>query len=132
MKKANRGANGNTGSKWISKAARLAIYIRDGFTCLYCGRCLRNAPRNEITLDHLDPRSVITCPRARRNPRRLVTACVRCNSSRQDKPWREFAPGGAISRILKHVRRPLNLVLARSILRGEVPEIELQRWAAQS
>lgn len=126
-KNPNRGANsqhGNQGSKWISKPARLAIYIRDGFACQYCGRDLRDAPAREVTLDHLDPRCEVTCPAARRNPKRLVTACLRCNSSRQDKPWLDFATGGAIDRIRKTVRRTLNLDLARSILRGDTNPAE--------
>lgn len=125
----NRGANAkrtnNQGSKWISKAARLAIYIRDGFECQYCGRDLREAPAAQVTLDHLDPRSGTMCPAERRNPRRLVTACLRCNSSRQDKPWTEFATGGAIDRIRATVRRRLNLDLARAILRGDTHPSEV-------
>jgi len=119
-KNANRGANarGGQGSKWISKAARLALYIRDGFACAYCGRDLREAPAREVTLDHLDPRVSVLCPRERRNPARLVTACLRCNSSRKDRPWTEFATGGAVDRIRRQVRRKLNLDLARSILNG--------------
>lgn len=125
----NRGANAlrtnNQGSKWISKSARLAIYIRDGFSCQYCGRDLREEGPSQLTLDHLDPRSEITCPKARRNPKRLILACLRCNSSRQDKPWLDFATGGAIDRIRKTVRRNLNLELARAILRGEVHPAEV-------
>lgn len=126
----NRGANAkrtnNQGSKWISKPARLAIYIRDGFACQYCGRDLRDAPVREVTLDHLDPRSGTMCPKERRNPARLITCCLRCNSSRQDKPWTEFATGGAVDRIRRAVRRKLNLPLARAILRGDTNPAEVR------
>lgn len=126
-KNPNRGANAknNQGSKWISKVVRLAIYIRDGFECQYCGRDLRNCPACEVTLDHLDPRSTELCPIKRRNPRRLVTACRSCNSSRQDKVWFTFATGGAVERIRLTVRRDLNLDLARAILRGETNPAEV-------
>lgn len=124
----NRGANAkhtnNQGSKWISKVSRLAIYIRDGFECQYCGRDLRDAPAAEVTLDHLDPRASTLCPVARRNPKRLVTACRRCNSSRQDTPWTEYATGGAVDRIRRTVRRSLNLDLARAIVRGDTHPLE--------
>lgn len=132
MKSPNRGANARNkqGSKWISKPARLAIYIRDGFTCLYCGRDLRNAKREEITLDHLDPRCSTLCPRARRDPKRLITACRSCNSSRQDTPWLEYATGGAVERIRRHVRRSLNLALARDILAGRVSTADFFSQAA--
>lgn len=133
-KNPNRGANAkhtnNQGSKWISKLARRAIYLRDGFACQYCGRDLHAAPAEEVTLDHLDPRASTLCPDARRNPRRLVTACRRCNSSRQDKPWTQFATGGAIDRIRRTVRRPLNLDLARALLNGSVSWGEIVTEAA--
>ena len=134
-KNPNRGANAkrtnNQGSKWISKAARLAIYLRDGFACCYCGKDLREAQCNkagncDITLDHLDPRSSELCPTARRNPKRLVTACRKCNSTRQDQPWRQYATGGAIARIERQVRKPLNLTLARALLKGEARNDELE------
>lgn len=132
-KNPNRGANSrkeggkaSQGSKWITKAARLAIYIRDGFTCTYCGTDLRDAAPADITLDHLDPRCSQLCPKERRNPRRLVTACRRCNSSRQDKPWRQYATGGAVARITAAVRRPLNLDLARAILAGRAGDPRLE------
>jgi 5-methylcytosine-specific restriction endonuclease McrA len=127
-KNPNRGANakGNQGSKWISKAARLAIYIRDGFSCAYCGADLRDAARDEITLDHLDPRCTTLTAAERRDPRRLVTACRRCNSQRQDKPWTQYATGGAIDRIRRQVRRSLNIDLARALLAGRAGNPELE------
>lgn len=105
-------------SDWLTKALRLAIYIRDEFTCAYCGTCLRDARPFDITLDHLDPRSTTLAPAARRNPKRLVTACRSCNSSRRATPWRQFATGGAILRIERLVARQVNLPLARAILAG--------------
>lgn len=94
-------------SKWISKIDRLAIYLRDEFTCQYCGTNLHGCRPFDITLDHLDPRSETSCPKERRNPARLVTACRSCNSSRQDKPWTEYATGGAVIRIRATIRRSM-------------------------
>ena len=48
------GANGTHGSKWIRKDKRLAIYLRDGFMCCYCGKDLHHAKPEEMGLDHLD------------------------------------------------------------------------------
>lgn len=87
MRPVNRGANGNQGSKWITKVKCLAIYLRDGFHCVWCWRDLHGAAPAEITLDHLSTR-IGSTPHRETN---LVTACRRCNSRRKDMPWREFA-----------------------------------------
>lgn len=129
-KNPNRGANGNQGSKWITKERRFAIYLRDGFGCAYCGRDLRDARPAEITLDHLDTRADLDKRRSAGLPlhptNRLVTACLKCNSGRQDKPWREFATPGAVARIVRQVRRKLNMDMARALLAGRAtnPDVE--------
>lgn len=113
------------GSSWIRKERRLALYIRDDFTCGYCGRDLRNASPREVTLDHLLPRSA----GGDNESTNLVTACLRCNSSRQDKPWADFATGGAVDRISQLRYAPVNLELAKSIIAGRVgdPVVESER-----
>ncbi len=68
---------------WIHKAVRLAIYLRDGFTCVYCLRDLHDANPFDVTLDHLMPRSL----GGTHETTNLVTACRSCNSSRQAKDW---------------------------------------------
>lgn len=95
----------HTGSKWIRPAKRFAIYLRDGFCCQYCGTDLEGAAAEEVTLDHLVPR-IKGGSNAENN---LVTACRSCNSSRQDRPWRQYAPGGAVERIRRTVRRKLDV-----------------------
>jgi 5-methylcytosine-specific restriction endonuclease McrA len=52
---------------------RLRIFVRDRFRCQYCGE--RRAA-NELTLDHITPRS----REGRSTPENLATACVRCNT----------------------------------------------------
>ena len=100
------------GSRWLRPEKRLAIYIRDGFQCAYCGRSLKGATPAEVTLDHLLPRVAGGGNEATN----LITACRACNSSRQDKPWIDFAPGGARDRIEQLRNAPLNLALAKAIL----------------
>lgn len=113
------------GGKWIRPEKRLAIYIRDNFTCLYCGRILKDASSREVTLDHLVPRS----DGGNNEATNLVTACLSCNSSRQDRPWMDYATGGAIERIQTLRGRMLNLSLAKALImdRAGNPEVEAQR-----
>ena len=70
--------NNNNGSKWIRPDKRLAIYLRDGFTCAYCGSSgvLDRVP---LTLDHLQPRELGGTNEATN----LICACRDCNSNRR-------------------------------------------------
>lgn len=67
------------GSKWIRKDKRLAIYLRDGMACAYCGKGVEESGA-PLTLDHLLP-----CSKGGGNHEgNLVTCCLSCNSRRQD------------------------------------------------
>lgn len=111
------------GSKWIQPVRRLAIYLRDGFLCQYCGRDLHSASRRDVTLDHLKPQ----CRGGGHESSNLVTACLTCNSRRQHKTWYKFCAPGAVERILKNRRKSLRKYtkLAESIIKGEVPLVEV-------
>lgn len=71
------------GSKWIRPEKRLAIYARDGFACVFCG-----ADEGEcvLTLDHVTPREMGGTHAADN----LVTACLSCNSAKQDSTMRAW------------------------------------------
>lgn len=61
-----------------SGAKRLRIYMRDKYRCQYCGD---RKPVNELTLDHILPRS-----RGGDNSAvNIVTACVACNTRKGDR-----------------------------------------------
>ena len=107
---------------WIRPAKRLAIYVRDSFRCLYCGRDLRHAAPADVTLDHLLPRSASGL----NEPTNLVTACRSCNSARGAKPWADYATGGSADRIEQLRREPLNMELARSLIAGTAGDTELE------
>ena len=112
------------GGKWIRPERRLAIHLRDDFTCAYCGRHLKNDRPGDVTLDHLVPR----CYGGKNDSGNLVTACKRCNSSRQEKPWQDYATGGAIHRILGLVQMPVNLELAKALIAGTAGDaVETER-----
>jgi 5-methylcytosine-specific restriction endonuclease McrA len=102
------------GGKWIRPEKRLAIYIRDDFQCCYCGASLKNAEPCNVTLDHL----VCRVYGGSNDATNLITACKSCNSSRQDKPWVDYATGGARDRIETRRHQPLNLALAKAIING--------------
>ena len=56
---------------------RLRIYVRDKFTCQYCGK--RRA--DELTLDHITPRA----QDGHSTPENLVAACVACNNRKGNR-----------------------------------------------
>jgi 5-methylcytosine-specific restriction endonuclease McrA len=61
-----------------SGAKRMRIYMRDKFRCQYCGE---KKPGNELTLDHILPRS----RGGDNSPVNIVTACVPCNTRKGDR-----------------------------------------------
>lgn len=103
-------ANYNGGS-WIRREKRLAIYIRDGFTCMCCGTDLRNASPRGIALDHLRTKGKGGCNESWN----LMTICLTCNSRRGSKQWTKFYPPGSHDRVRRHRRRALNMALATAL-----------------
>jgi CRISPR/Cas system Type II protein with McrA/HNH and RuvC-like nuclease domain len=97
------------GSKWISRQLRLAIYHRDGCSCVYCGESLGDEV--ELTLDHIIPRSV----KVDNTPSNLVTACRQCNTVRGDRDFAEFVVAVAmlnkvtVQQVMGHIEKQLAL-----------------------
>lgn len=87
--------NGTHGMNWIRKERRLAIYIRDGLACCYCGASVEE-DGVKLTLDHLVPRS----KDGSNGNANLITCCHRCNSSRGNRRWQSFAED--VARYLDH------------------------------
>lgn len=111
------------GSKWIRQTTRLAIYLRDGMSCAYCGHAVEEGER--LSLDHLVP-----CVRGGSNaPRNLVTCCSHCNSARGSRPLRTWCravssyTGEAADEIERRVRR----LSRRALPRDEAREITARR-----
>ncbi len=82
------------GMNWITPKKRLAIYLRDGLACCYCGDSVEQGAK--LTLDHL----VCHCNGGTNAETNLVTCCHKCNSSRGSRPWRAFA--GKVAAYLNH------------------------------
>lgn len=100
--------------RWIRVDKRLAIYLRDGFTCLLCGKYLHGADPRDVTLDHVKAR-IAGGTNVERN---LFTCCRSCNSARQHKRLCAFASPTALKIIRRNVRRDLKryLALARELI----------------
>jgi hypothetical protein len=101
------------GMNWVRQEKRLALYLRDGLSCAYCGASVEDGAR--LTLDHIRPHS-----RGGSNAAaNLVTCCQRCNSSRADRPVAAFARacadylnhGVTADEIVQHVQRTRRRVL---------------------
>ena len=62
----------------IIVVSRKNVYIRDGYTCLYCGR---KFAADKLTLDHIVPRS----RGGKSRWENLATACADCNRRKGDQ-----------------------------------------------
>jgi len=93
--------------RWIRKDKRLAIYLRDGFTC---GICLGEFAPHLLTLDHVRPRK-----KGGTNEATNLYACCRaCNFSRQDRPLARAASPEALQRLRAVRRRKLDQYLSQA------------------
>ncbi|GMV18354.1 MAG: hypothetical protein AMXMBFR56_65780 [Polyangiaceae bacterium] len=107
------------GSKWCRPSTRLAIYHRDGFCCVYCGRGAEEGV--QLTLDH-----IVACELGGTNEAsNLVTACLSCNSAKQHKTMRAWFQAlrdqgvntnGLALRVRRHAARKLNREAGRALL----------------
>ena len=84
--------------------SRKNIYIRDGFTCQYCGDVLS---ARDLTLDHVTPKSRSGLSRWEN----LVACCPGCNHRKGDR-----TPAEAGMQLLR-VPRPLTIHTSRGMLR---------------
>lgn len=106
-------------SGWIKKDRRLAIYLRDRFTCIYCLKDLHDAKPFDISLDHVKPHTGDEKPNHHES--NLVTACRSCNCSRGDKPLARFCGPETRKHIKRNTKRSLAPYrsLAKALLSGE-------------
>lgn len=105
---------------WIRPAKRLAIYLRDGMACCWCGESVEDGVK--LTLDHLIPYS----KGGTNGETNLVTCCSTCNSSRGNRSMAGFARVVAAYRsqaaadILAHIGRTrarvLNVPAAQALM----------------
>lgn len=110
------------GMNWIRPEKRLAIYLRDGLACCYCGDAIEQGAT--LTLDH-----IVAHSRGGRNEAaNLVTCCKRCNGARGNRSWKAFAakvagylnhgvtPEAIILHITTTRRRPVDVPAAKNLI----------------
>jgi HNH endonuclease len=119
------------GMNWIRQEKRLALYLRDGLACTYCGVGVEQGAI--LTLDHVKPYSVGGSNEASN----LVTACGRCNSSRGARTMKAWSAAVAIylnhgvtaaeiiARVKASTRRPFDVNAAKEMiaLRGSAARV---------
>lgn len=89
------------------KFNRRNIFLRDNFTCQYCGR---KAPKDELTIDHIIPRS-----RGGKSIwENVVIACMDCNSLKGG-----FLPWEVGLSLKKQPKKPHWLVTCRRFITPE-------------
>lgn len=107
------------GSSWVRKEKRLALYHRDGFSCIYCGESADDGAA--LSLDHVTPRELGGTHEATN----LITSCVSCNSSRRDLSLRAFFvilrdkgidTTGLAAKIRRQTRKSLDMKAGRALL----------------
>jgi len=73
------------GMNWITQQKRLAIYLRDGAACCWCGATVEDGVK--LSLDHIVPHS----KKGTNDATNLITCCKRCNDSRGARSAKRFA-----------------------------------------
>lgn len=94
------------GMNWLRQEKRLAIYLRDGMACVWCGFAVEEGAK--LTIDHLKPH----VKEGSNHETNLVTACAHCNNSRGARAQSIFARvvagyvnhGVTAEQVLGHVR----------------------------
>ena len=103
-KKPSRRANGGQGMRWCRSERRLALYLRDGLACVWCGSTIESGAT--LTLDHIIPYAAGggTWGNGGNENSNLLTACRRCNSSRGRRTIEDFAQ--SVAGYVNHGVRP--------------------------
>jgi HNH endonuclease len=105
----------NQGMNWIRPEKRLAIYLRDGLSCAYCGCNVEDGAK--LTLDHL----VAHSKGGSNEPTNLITCCHRCNSGRGNRSWRKFA--GNVAQYINHGVTAVEIISHIGRTRKRVPDV---------
>jgi len=112
------------GMNWIRQEKRLAIYLRDGLSCCYCGASVENG--TQLSLDHVKPHS----KGGSNHADNLVTCCCRCNSSRGNRAMATFA--GSVAGYVNHGVTKAEIVAhVNACRRRDMPTAEAKAMIAR-
>jgi 5-methylcytosine-specific restriction endonuclease McrA len=101
------------GMNWIRQEKRLAIYIRDHFSCLYCGTGIEDDDGIRLALDHVKHWGG-------NDASNLVTSCMSCNSSKKCWSLKSFLKKlPHPERVLKRVERALATPIAELLVQAK-------------
>lgn len=112
-----------TGMNWIRQEKRLAIYLRDGLSCVYCGATIEDGA---LTLDHVRP----IAKGGTNVASNLVTSCKHCNSARGKQSIARFASPEVARRIRRQTRRALPMAQAKELIAVRGSANKALRFAA--
>jgi hypothetical protein len=125
------------GFRWVRLSLRLAVYARDGWTCLWCLRPVSWAPGRgrwsdcrpaAASLDHLRPKSA----GGQNHHGNLVTLCVGCNARKRDLPPDASLPADVHDRCLAAVASPVDRRLGCLLAEELCPRwVERERESAR-
>jgi hypothetical protein len=113
------------GMNWIKKPKRLALYLRDGMACTWCGAKAEDGAK--LTLDHLVPHSHGGSNEADN----VTTTCHTCNSARGNRDVNAFAkdvaqfldhdvtPHDVLDHIKTSVTRPYDVQRGKDLLQDK-------------
>ena len=105
-RRGNKFTPAGEGGSWCRPDKRLAIHLRDGLCCLYCGKGIEDGAR--LQLDHY----IRVQDGGSNDSSNLVTACAFCNNSKSNdriRRWyRRLRERGIDTNVVgRHVRRNL-------------------------
>lgn len=112
------------GNNWIRRDKRLAIYLRDNFRCVYCGKNLARCAAKLRTLDHVIP----VTKNGTNEADNLCTACKKCNDAKGDRTAWEYIviiaqrrgidADEMVINLLRLLGTPINRELGKKLLDG--------------
>ena len=109
----------------IRESLRLALYCRDGFRCVYCGRQVdfmltrSNGTHPGLELDHIEPR----CWGGQTEPWNLATCCLECNDLKHAKDLDHFIAVAGLDREV--ILRRIYLARRRRLKRARAKALEI-------
>jgi len=105
--------------RWMVKFGRKAVYMRDKYTCAYCGEVFIS---QDLTFDHVTPRS----RGGQTTWENIATACRKCNEKKGNQTPRE---AGMALRIRPRCPHRIPHLMSRMKIEETPEEWKTYLWA---